>query len=149
MIRAVDYDLGRNLFAYNDLDTASYHYTPGVNTQGNRGYAYRNDGVDIRKDNNEFVVFHIENGEWLQYTAWVASAGNYTLTIKIKTEADSTSAKFNVSSNGKALVTNVEVPSSGAGVILKNIRFPQGENRIRITFVKGGAVFSEMIFERK
>lgn len=147
VIPAVEYDLGRNLVAYNDLDTASYHYTPGVNTQGNRGYAYRNDGVDIRRNNNEFEVFHIENGEWLQYTTHVASAGNYTLTVKIK--ADSVGAKFNVSSNGKVLAANVAVPSSGPEVILKNIRLAGGTNRIRIEFLQGGAVFSEMIFERK
>jgi len=149
VIRAVDYDLGRNLVAYNDLDTASYHYTPGVNTQGNRGYAYRNDGVDIRKDDQGFVVFHIENGEWLQYTTQVAAAGSYTLLVKVKADTNSVGARFNISSNGKVLAANVAVPSGEQVVTLKNIRLAKGENRLRVEFVQGGCVFSEIAFERK
>ncbi|SEW42104.1 cellulase family glycosylhydrolase [Chitinophaga arvensicola] len=152
VIRAVDYDLGRNGIAYNDLDTASYHYTPGVNTQGNRGYAYRNDGVDIRREDNGFVVFHIENGEWLQYTAQVAAAGNYTLQVKVKADTDSTGARLNISSNGKVLAGNVAVPSGDKEwqvITLKNIRLSKGENRLRVEFVQGGCVFSEIAFERK
>src|SRR5690606_37119608 len=62
-VKAVDYDLGRQSFAYFDKDTASYHYTPGVNTQGNRGKVYRNDGVDIYKSKEgDFYVGHIEDG---------------------------------------------------------------------------------------
>jgi endoglucanase len=149
VIRAVDYDLGRNLSAYADRDTASYHYTPGVNTQGNRGYAYRNDGVDIKKDGNEFIVFNIENEEWLQYTAQVASPGTYTLQVKVRAATDSAAARFNISSNDKALATNVAVPAPDKGwqlITLKNIRLAKGTNRLRIAFAQGGCEFSEITF---
>ncbi|MGF6930761.1 endoglucanase [Chitinophaga sp. W2I13] len=149
VIRAVDYDLGRNLSAYNDLDTASYHYTPGVNTQGNRGHAYRNDGVDIKKEEDEFVVFHIESGEWLQYTTRVAAAGNYTLTVKIKADTDSVAPRFKISSDDNVLAADIAVPSAGQQVVVKNIRLTKGEHRIRIAFVQGGGVFTGMTFERK
>src|SRR5690606_9905317 len=48
-INGVDFDMGAQRVAYFDRDTASYHYTPGVNTAGNRGWTYRNDGVDIKR----------------------------------------------------------------------------------------------------
>ena len=150
VIRAVDYDLGRNGSAYADADTASYHYTPGVNTQGNRGHAYRNDGVDIKNEGNEFYVFHTESGEWLQYTAQVAAAGNYTLRVKVAADEDTAGARFSISSNGKILAAGIPVPA-GSGwqaVTLKNIPLPKGTNRIRMEFVQGGARFSEIAFER-
>ena len=48
VLKAVDYDLGRNGIAYYDVDTADYHIsgTPG---KGNLGRCYRNDGVDIER----------------------------------------------------------------------------------------------------
>lgn len=82
VIDAVDYDLGRNGYAYLDKDTASYIYTPGVHTQGNRGSAYRNDGVDIMKDaGGKPYVFHIEPGEWLLYTVNVEREGKYLFSM--------------------------------------------------------------------
>jgi endoglucanase len=147
VIRAVDYDLGRNLSAYADMDTASYHYTPGVNTQGNRGYAYRNDGVDIKKEGDEFFVFRTENGEWLQYTTQVAARGTYTLQVKVA--ADSVGARFNISSNGKILTNDIAVPVNKKGwevVELKHIKLDKGTNTLRVQFVQGDARFSGITF---
>jgi len=49
VVRAVDYDLGRVGYAYWDRDTARYQYvSPPVASAGNRGWSYRNDGVDIQ-----------------------------------------------------------------------------------------------------
>jgi hypothetical protein len=53
--------MGRQRYAYFDKDTARYQYTPGVNTQGNRGSSYRNDGVDIRIVESIPFVFNIED----------------------------------------------------------------------------------------
>ena len=84
IVYAVDYDLGRNGFAYFDTDTADYHTSTGKRTAGNRGRIYRNDGVDIAKDSaqyEKYYVNHIEKGEWLQYTVNVAQKGTYTLKL--------------------------------------------------------------------
>ena len=69
MIRAVDYDLGRNGIAYYDLDTANYRISTGKPSMGNYGGMYRNDGVDIYQnasDPGNYYVGKIETGEWLQ-----------------------------------------------------------------------------------
>jgi endoglucanase len=76
-VLAVDFDLGKQRHAYYDLDTASYRFTPGVNTQGNRGHQYRNDGVDIAQDAEGPYIYHIEDGEWWKYTREFAS-NNFT-----------------------------------------------------------------------
>src|SRR5690606_10340946 len=70
VVKAVDYDLGRNGFAYFDKDTASYQFVyPPVKTTGNHGRMYRNDGVDIDRYTNAdgktaYYINHIEDGEW-------------------------------------------------------------------------------------
>jgi endoglucanase len=88
VINAVDYDLGKNGFAYFDIDTADYHVSTGNRTAGNRGGMYRNDGVDISKDSAtaQYYVTHMEKGEWLQYTVNVKQAGNYSLQLLVSGE---------------------------------------------------------------
>ena len=89
VLNAVDYDLGRNGFAYFDNDTADYH-TSGVPGAGNRGRMYRNDGVDIRKDaSDNYFVSNMETGEWLQYTLNVKQKGIYTIRLAVASDKDS------------------------------------------------------------
>jgi len=82
-ILAADYDFGGNGYGYFDKDTARYPYTPGVHTDGNKGYQYRNDGVDIRIDTTtgKPYVFSIEDGEWLSYSLQIPEAGKYQLQL--------------------------------------------------------------------
>lgn len=86
-IDAVDFDLGRQGSAYYDLDSASYQYTPGVNTKGNRGWTYRNDGVDITTGASGPYVFSVEDGEWMQYTIDVKREGAYTVSFTTASES--------------------------------------------------------------
>lgn len=86
-IHAVDFDMGSQRIAYYDKDTARYQYTPGVNTVGNRGGTYRNDGVDIKKDAQGYYIFNIEEGEWLQYTVDIKETGSYWISINSQVEA--------------------------------------------------------------
>jgi hypothetical protein len=141
-MQAVDYDLGRNGFAYLDRDTASYMYTPGVHTQGNRGRTYRNDGVDIRNDaHGHPYVFQIEDGEWLPYTLMVPKAGVYGLSL-------STSGGAGIIDvyDGNSMIGTIPVAASKDGDTFslsgeKKIRLKRGINRIRIFFKKGGCNF--------
>ncbi|MCH5719639.1 cellulase family glycosylhydrolase [Niabella hibiscisoli] len=100
IIKAVDFDMGAQRVAYFDRDTASYHYTPGVNTAGNRGWTYRNDGVDIKRENDDHYIFHIEDGEWLQYTVSVKKAGNYR--FEFRTRSDSARGALTILDNEKS-----------------------------------------------
>ena len=137
-IPAVEYDLGRNGYAYNDNDTASYMYTPGVHTQGNRGHAFRNDGVDIKYDGKgEPYVFSIEKGEWLLYTLNVTNAGNYHIS-------------FTAAGNGKIIVYNNDKKATDEITLESNsgdgftespaatISLQKGTSKLKIYFSEGG-----------
>lgn len=82
-ILAADYDLGANGYGYLDMDTARYQYTAGINTDGNKGHQYRNDGVDIKIDTSSAkpYVFSIEDKEWLSYTLNIDRSTSYLLQL--------------------------------------------------------------------
>lgn len=130
VMQAVDYDLGRNNVAYADADTASYHYTPGVNTQGNRGRTYRNDGVDIKEDENGPYIYHTEAGEWLQYSVEVKDAATYQVSV-------------NYSGNGELglEVNNQQVDFE------QPVRFLPGTNTIRLLIKEGDLEIRSLTFE--
>ena len=139
-IKAVDYDFGRNGFAYNDRDTSNYRYTHGVHSEGNRGHTYRNDGVDIKNDDNhEPYVFSIEDGEWLIYTTNVEDAGNYQLTFY----TSGNDGVIDVYDNGKILAEGLAVAASqGENNFIQSspatIHLSKGINKIKVFFKKGG-----------
>lgn len=150
-IQAVDFDMGRQRFAYYDKDSARYQYTPGVNTDGNKGHTYRNDGADIRISNEGAYVTDIETEEWLQYTVTVNTAGKYAVSFITATDKDSCS--LSLQQQNKTLVKNLKLPLSGdmqkfqqsssTTVLLK-----KGTTVFRVLVVKGGFNFSAIQFTK-
>lgn len=151
LVNAVDYDLGRNGFAYYDLDTANYS-TSGDRSVGNKGNVYRNDGVDIYKDSakyNTYYVGNIEDGEWLQYTLNVIENGKYTFKFQVKAIAKD--ADFIVSVNGNLLTKDLIVSTAKPGwqsVILKDASLNKGLNVIKIFINKGGFTFESFTISK-
>lgn len=144
-INAVDYDLGRNGFAYFDRDTADYHVSTGKTTAGNKGYAYRNDGVDISKKDGKYVVSHIEKGEWLLYTLNVQRAGNYT--IKVDALSLTNMGKLSVLIDNKAVGSNLDIPfkaEQNANVIVKGVKLDKGLTKLKILAEEGGFELSQI-----
>lgn len=133
-INAVDYDMGPQRFAYYDKDTASYQYTPGVKTVGNKGHVYRNDGVDIQKDDLGYSIFSIDDGEWLQYTIDVKSSGRYTLKFTVSSDA----GKGIISVNKKTIALKGGPSSGWYTVDLKDVDLTKGINTIRLNADEGG-----------
>ncbi|WP_439695681.1 cellulase family glycosylhydrolase [Mucilaginibacter sp. AW1-7] len=153
IINAVDYDLGRNGYAYFDTDTADYHVSTGKYGKGNNGHMYRNDGVDIAKDSaayNSYYVTDIEKGEWLQYTLKTTASGSYTVKLKVAAAADDGKITLNV--NGATQAINV--PATGGFkkwqvIELKNIRLKAGINKVRIYVDMGGFNLHWMKFDKE
>lgn len=150
-INAVDYDLGRNGFAYSDKDTADYHTAiKGPRGFGNRGRIYRNDGVDILKDaDKEYFVSNMEEGEWLQYTLMVTQTGVYTLQLTVASEKDS--AQLSLSVAGNKINKAVSVPNTGANnkwqkVELPDLTLTSGIQIIRIMVDKGDCNLKSLRF---
>lgn len=144
-VPAVQFDLGSQRVAYYDRDSSRYQYTPGVNTVGNKGNAFRNDGVDIRNGAVGPYVFSIEDGEWLQYTVNIGEDGNYTLMFDVSAEKEGGQISF--FDNERILVNAKPVPATGGEQTWKRIEagdsFPlkKGIHRFRVQFDKGGFNF--------
>ncbi|MCD2424792.1 cellulase family glycosylhydrolase [Niabella pedocola] len=148
-IKATDYDMGAQRVAYYDSDSASYHYTPGVNTAGNRGWTYRNDGVDIKSSGNETYVYHIEDGEWLQYTITVKSGGYYRIRFRTRSEKEGVITVL----NDDQPVTKITVPpaSKGDWVVTASqpLKLNKGMHRLKLVVEKGGFEFVDMTLKKE
>lgn len=138
-ILAVDYDLGRNGFAYYDTDTANY-WVSGQGGVGNHGYVYRNDGVDIAgnaDDESSLYVDHIEPGEWLQYTVVISEDGTYIPRALLKQTSDHASGSLVFQVVGQPLSTDMPPmpPSFGNFSIVEGLplQLKKGINKIRIS----------------
>jgi endoglucanase len=149
LINLVDFDLGRNGYAYYDLDTANY-YISGGPRGGNNGRNYRNDGVDIFLDSatmNSFYVGDIQKGEWLQYTVNVLRKGNYNLDI---TGLADKPGEFSLFLNGKVVSEKIIIPASKSWktVKLNNVPFESGKNVIRIVSKSDGVKLKTLTLTR-
>jgi hypothetical protein len=159
VIRAVDYDLGREGYAYKDNDTARYQYaTPSAPSAGNRGWSYRNDGVDIQplegrdaaaRGSSAYDVFSIEDGEWLQYTVSVEKAGSYKIAATVAAAADS--GRLSLLCDDKPVAQEIVIPATGGTtswqvIGLKDVELPKGTHRLRIVASKGGFDLDQLSF---
>lgn len=151
---AVDYDLGRNGFAYFDNDSADYHVSTGKRTAGNKDGQYRNDGVDIEpcKDSltNGFNVTSIEDGEWMQYTINLTKTGTFNINIRAASHG---AGKVNLLINNVAVAENILLNEESPDDIwetttVKKIRFTKGVNRLKLFVVKGGFKLNYLQFIR-
>lgn len=152
-VYAVHYDLGQNGIAYKDNDFVNYRTVTGNFDAWNKGYAMRNDGVDIQecKDKSSvgFSVGFIESGEWLQYTV-TAKETNFNVDIRY-VNAEETGKMTIEEESGKILAT-IELPKTGGNDIwktvnVKNISLKKGSNKLKVKFEKGG--FNLNYFEFK
>jgi endoglucanase len=150
VVYASDFDLGRSQHAYFDKDTATYHVSGGSYTAWNSGWAYRNDGVDIKTtddtEGNGFNIGWTKDGEWLQYTVLVDSAAAYNVTFRYSATDNRSAVKLTL--NGKDISPTLSlITSSWKNLTFNDVILPAGEQKIRVHFSKGGADFSLMKFE--
>ena len=154
ILKAVDYDLGRNGIAYYDRDTANYRISTGKASAGNRGGVYRNDGVDIYKDSSHYESYYvgsIEDGEWLQYTIYAKEKGIYS--IEISLSSDNVNGKISITDGDASITNKLAVPMTGGEKKweikeIKNVTLNAGVHRLKIIADKGGFNFNEIIFSK-
>jgi len=155
VINMVDYDLGKCSVAYWDTDTANYHLNTGSFTDWNRGWAYRNDGVDIEPCQDDFPgtngygIGFTAAGEWLQYTVASDTAAAYKMVIRSASESNPGSVHLTV--NGIDASPSIQMPvtygwQNWLPAIAENIIIPAGINQIRVCFDKGGSNYSLLQF---
>jgi aryl-phospho-beta-D-glucosidase BglC (GH1 family) len=142
VINAVEYDLGRNRYAYSDKDTGNY-WVSGKPGTGNHGHTYRNDGVDIAEKAGSYYIDHFETGEWLQYTVKAPGAGAYIATATV---SPGKSGKIGVSANGgKVAQFGVpDVEDEWVNIVVGVVKLKKGANVIRISAEEGGFKFKTL-----
>lgn len=151
IIKAVDFDMGRQRYAYYDTDSARYQYTPGVNTDGNKGHVYRNDGVDIRIGKDGPYVTDIESEEWLQYTVTVSKPGKYN--VSFLTAAEKNGPSLSLKLGNKTLINEMQVPVTAGSenfqqTTSQTINLKKGVTVFRVLAVKGGFNLSAIQFTK-
>ena len=137
-----DYDLGKNNYAYYDKDVATYHQSSGSFVAWNRGWRYRNDGVDIEDNNdntnsNGYHLGFVDKGEWTKYSVRINSSGIYR--VRVRHASEQTGAQLYLSLNDQNATPILTTNSSGSwfsfintpidGVILE-----EGEHSLKVHF---------------
>ena len=136
----VNYDYGKNGFAYKDI----LYTNTDNNTVCNNGWLYRNDGVDIEKCTdaitNGYNVGWIESAEFLTYTVDVQQSGNYSITLRAAVNA--AGGYVGISWDGK---DQVIVPLSMTGgwqtwgnIPLGTVDLTAGKHLLKLTMYFGG-----------
>ena len=135
-IAFVDYDLGRDGYAYDDKVSDNIRDENNRSRSWNDGRMYRNDGVDIGKIDDDYYVGWTEEGEWLQFTLYVEEEGRYKIEIESSGDAGSISVEVNgeVAVGKHFLTSSKEWQKSSTGEIV----LPNGELKLRFRFTEGG-----------
>jgi aryl-phospho-beta-D-glucosidase BglC (GH1 family) len=141
---ATDYDLGKLNHAYYDLDSGNYWVSTTHRTEWNKGWQYRNAGVDIQSCNDSLTTgYHIgwiEDGEWLQFSIFSTDDQLYSANIRYSSKDQPGQVQFFINDTPAAVA---ELPATGdfsnwQSSAFNNIRFYKGWNQLKIRMNKGG-----------
>jgi len=152
IIPAVYYDIGNNGISYSDTEYMRVSSDDAQNN-GNNGWSLRNDGVDIEAsiaNPSGYAVGFIDSGEWLEYTAEITQAGNYTIIARVA--SDNSNGAFRVKVDGKPIGSDVRVSNTGGyqswqQVVVGSDDFEAGTVLIRVEMLTGGFNFSQLTFQ--
>ncbi|HAN76568.1 MAG TPA: glycoside hydrolase family 5 [Bacteroidales bacterium] len=146
IIYATDFDMGKNGIAYFDRDIATYQVSTGTYTAWNRGWAYRNDGVDIEPcadvpNTNGFAVGFTEVDEFMTYTVDITQSGGFSADIRYA--AASAGAKIQLFSNNSPVTGEIVLPSTGSyntyqTLTINNLIFYKGVQQLKIKILSSG-----------
>ena len=137
-----DYDLGKNNHAYYDKDVATYHQSSGSFTAWNRGWKYRNDGVDIEdnSDNTNSNGYHlgfVEKGEWTKYSVKINSSGIYR--VKVRHASEESGGELFLSLNDQNVSKILTTNSTGGwfsfiNTDIEGVVLEEGEHSLKVHF---------------
>lgn len=128
-INSVNFDNGGPGVAYNDT------------TNGNQGSGARqNTNVDTENRANGGNVGWIANGEWLEYTVNVATAGNYTINAQVA--STNSNGAFHIEFNGNDVTGRQSVNSTGnwgnfVNKTISNVTLTAGQQVMRVFMDRG------------
>jgi chitinase len=122
-LEAERYDVGGQGVAYND------------NTSGNSGNTFRTDDVDVEAcTEGGYNIGYVANGEWVEYTVNVTSAGTYKLDARVAAMAAGSSFSIEIPGSSTQTFT---VPNTGGWqnwqtVTINNLNLTAGQKIIKL-----------------
>jgi len=144
-----DYDLGTNGVAYYDQDVANYSLSTDQYEAWNKGWSYRNDGVDLQENsdatnsNGQHISF-VEKDEWVNYTLDVQQSGFYNIDLRYATPQSGGQLKYLI--NGNDVSEQITLSNSGGWTYFtnhstNNVYIQEGVQTFKI-FVLGTTSFN-------
>ena len=130
-VQAEEYDEGYNGVGFSDSDAS------------NQGGEFRTDDVDVEATTDVGGGFNVgwtQEGEWLEYTVDIISAGTYDFSFRL---ASLTGAgELSLDLDGTEIIASVGAVNTGAwqtfeDVDVTGIVLPQGEHVMRLTILEG------------
>ncbi len=150
-IPGADYDIGMQGVAYSDADYIKTRWD--ADQLWNKGYQYRNDGVDIilvtYKNKDTFAIGFIEGGEWTSYTLHVPYAGVYGVSCVIAGASEG--GRLQLFLNDQPMTEPVAVPVTGGWEDWRTLQLgegemPAGRHLLKLMFHSGGFNFLQLHF---
>ncbi len=156
LVYATDFDMGPSGSAYFDTDLATYQVSSGQYTAWNKGWAYRNDGVDIEVSQdptgNGFNVGWTDDGEWMQYSVDVAATAVYDIDVRVASDGGGGNFRFSVDD---VFVSKAKyVPTTGGwqnwqNFTLTDVVLDTSIHKIKFHMPEGGFNLSSFEFIQK
>jgi hypothetical protein len=140
-VQAANYDTGGQGVAYN---------VTSVNGTAN---SYRSDGVDLEACTDTGCGDDLgwtAAGQWFKYTVKVATAGTYTVSVRLASPSGVTDGLHIASSSGANLSGNINVPATGGWqtwtTVTANVTLPAGQQTLTIDQDNGGWNIRQLTF---
>jgi hypothetical protein len=132
-VQAANYDTGGQGVGYN---------VTSVNGSAN---SYRSDGVDLEACTDTGCGDDLgwtATGQWFRYTVNVATAGTYTVTLRLASPNGVTDGLHIASSSGTNLSGNINVPATGGwqtwATVIATVTLPAGQQTLTVDQDNGG-----------
>ncbi|MDH6122341.1 hypothetical protein ABH930_006683 [Kitasatospora sp. GAS204A] len=133
LVQAENYDTGGQGVGYN---------ATSVNGNAN---SYRADGVDLETTSDTgggYDVGWTTSGQWFRYTVDVATAGTYTVSLRVAAPAAVTDALHLSDASGTNLSGNVDIPATGGWqtwtTVTTQVALPAGQQVLTLNQDNGG-----------
>jgi hypothetical protein len=140
-VQAANYDTGGQGVAYN---------VASVNGTAN---SYRSDGIDLEACTDTGCGDDIgwtAAGQWFKYTVNVATAGTYTVSLRLASPNGVTDGLHIANSSGANLSGNINVPATGGWqtwtTVTATVTLPAGQQTLTINQDNGGWNIHQLTF---
>jgi hypothetical protein len=132
-VQAENYDTGGQGVAYN------------VTSINGNGTGYRSDGVDLETTSDTGGGYNLGwtgSGQWFRYTVNAASAGTYTVSLRVAAPSAVTGALHLSDASGTNLSGTVNIPSTGGWqtwtTVTASVTLPAGQQVLTLNQDNGG-----------